>query len=122
MKNIFRVESLPLKSDIDTVIMPGDFLEVNNKSLLGFEGEISLEPHADGFRQPWPLPTISRAIQGRIRIPNLSADPIQVSRSQHIADVRKVLVDPLSSGLTLPPSNVHKIENVSNFPNNSAKT
>ena len=95
VKNIFRVESLSLKSDADKIIMPGDFLEVTDKSLLGFEGEVSVEPHSDDVQQQWPLPIVSRAIQGRIRIPNLSCNPIQVARSQHIADIHKILIGPL---------------------------
>ena len=43
----------------------------------------------------WPCPAISRVIQGKIRIPNLTNEPIYLSRSQHIADVRKVFSDSL---------------------------
>ena len=40
----------------------------------------------------WPSPSISRVIQGSIRIPNLGTDPIQISRIQHIAQIRRVIV------------------------------
>ena len=113
VKNIFRVESLPLKSDADQIIMPGDFLEVTDKSLLGFEGEVSVEPHTDEVHQQWPLPIVSRAIQGRIRIPNLGSDPIQVARSQHIADIHRVLIGPLKEE-PVTPSAVPTINAISN--------
>ena len=39
-------------------------------------------------------PTITRVVQGSVRIPNNSPDPIKISSTQHIAQIRRVMTIP----------------------------
>ena len=41
VQNIFRVESVLLRNDTDKVVMPGEFIEFENDSLIGYEGELA---------------------------------------------------------------------------------
>ena len=70
--------------------MPGEFIEFKDDSLIGYEGEVTVEPYVESPRN-WPCPSISRVIQGRVQIPNLSNDPIHLFRSQHIANICRVV-------------------------------
>ena len=44
------------------------------------------------WNPPFQDPSITRVIQISIRIPNLSKEPVHILRSQHIAQIRRVLV------------------------------
>ena len=71
--------------------MPGEFLEYDHDDTLhDYEGEVAIEPHVDS-PSDWPVPTVSRVISGRVRIPNTSNDPVKVSRSQNFAVIRRVI-------------------------------
>ena len=87
---IFRAESVILSSDNKSVVMPGEYVEYEHKSLYNYEGEVAIEPHTDS-PQHWPAPAISRVINGRVRIPNLTANPVKLSKSQHFASIRRVV-------------------------------
>ena len=86
---IYSAESLILSSSEKNVLMPGDYMEYEHKSLSNYEGEVAIEPHADSPSN-WPQPSISRVIDGRLRIPNDSDAPIKLSKSQHFALIRRV--------------------------------
>ena len=88
---IFRADSFILRNDTRKVAMPDEFLEIESESLDGYEGEISIEPHIDSPAE-WPTPAISRVIQGRVRVPNITGEPIKLSRSQHFALIRRVTI------------------------------
>ena len=73
------------------MLLPGEYVEITSPDLLNFDGEVAIEPRSD-FPQSniSPSPSISRVVQGTIRIPNLSEEPIKLSKSQHIAQLRRV--------------------------------
>ena len=101
--NIFRVDSLLLSSDTSRVILPREYFEVENEQLSKYEGEVSVEPHISSPKN-WPQPCISRVIQGKTRIPNLSDEPVYLNRSQHFANIRRVLDESLTEiPCTQPP-------------------
>ena len=101
--DIFRTESLILRNDSAKVILPGEFLEFSSESLKQFDGEVAIEPHQSSPMQgSWPNPEISRVIGGTIRIANSTNDPIPLSRSQHFAQIRRVLSPNHSIPLLLP--------------------
>ena len=101
--DIFRTESLILCNDSAKVILPGEFLEFSSESLKQFDGEVAIEPHQSSPMQgSWPNPEISRVIGGTIRIANSTNDPIPLSRSQHFAQIRRVLSPNHSIPLLLP--------------------
>ena len=86
-----QVNSCILRNDTPQVVLPGEFIEITDSSLSNFDGEVAIEPRSD-FPHPelWPSPSISRVIQGTVRIPNLGHEPIRLSKSQHIAQIRRV--------------------------------
>ena len=84
--------------------MPGDFVEIQNDQLQKFNGEVAIEPHGDtSHTNGWPIPSISRVIQGSIRLSNLNNEPIQIPKSQHIALIRLVITPMESPTTTIPP-------------------
>ena len=88
---IRRVETCVVRNERTQVLLPGEYVEITNNDLLNFNGEVAIEPRTDFPRSDiWPSPSISRVIQGTIRIPNLSDEPIKLTKSQHIAQVRRV--------------------------------
>lgn len=91
ISNIRRVSSCVLQPNSSQVVLPGEFLEISNSNLLNFDGEVAIEPRSDSrHSESWSLPSITHVIQGTVRIPNLSDAPIKLTKSQHIAHVRRV--------------------------------
>ena len=90
--SIYRSESVIVRNDKSRVLYPGDYVEIASEDLGPYENEeISIEPRIDSPMQgSWPSPTISRVIQGSIRIPNHSKEPIQLNKCQHFAQIRRV--------------------------------
>ena len=75
-------------------MLPGDYYEFSSKELSSFNGEIVIEPHTDSpLKGNWPTPTVSRVIQGTVRLQNDLNEPIPISKSQHLALVRR-MTDP----------------------------
>ena len=89
------------------MLYPGEFVEIYDDSLSAFEGEVSIEPRIDSpLEGEWPSPAISRVIQGTVRIPNDTEEPIHLSKSRHFAQIRRVSSPPDSTTinpLLLPP-------------------
>ena len=91
VSSIRSTESVILRNDATKVLYPGEFIELNDVSLSSYEGEISIEPRIDSPLQgTWPSPTISRVIQGVVRVPNNTSEPIYLSKTKHFAQVRHV--------------------------------
>lgn len=73
------------------VIYPGDYLEINDSNISNYEGEVAIEPRTDSpLHGTWPQPSLSRVIGGTLRIPNETNEPVHVSKSQHLATIRRV--------------------------------
>ena len=73
------------------MLYPGEFVEIASDSLSAYEGDVAIEPRVDSPMQgTWPSPTISRVIQGTIRIPNDTDEPIHLPKSKHFAQIRRV--------------------------------
>ena len=93
--NIHQVETIIVRNDHEKVLMTGEYIEVHSEELKSFDGEIALEPHTDSpLSGTWPPPTITRVVQGSVRIPNNGPDPIKISSTQHIAQIRRVKTIP----------------------------
>ena len=90
---IFRVESFILRNDAVQVLMPGDYVELQNDNLRRYKGEVSIEPPIDSpYQGKWPPRFISRVIEGCVCIPNLTGEAIKISKSQHVAQVRSIFI------------------------------
>ena len=103
--SVFRAESVILRNDRERVLFPGEYLEISSNELANYESdEVAIEPRTDSPLQgSWPSPTISRVIQGSIRIPNQSAEPIKINKCQHFAQIRRVTTSEILTSITQTP-------------------
>ena len=112
--SIRMAESVILRNDSSKVLYPGEYVEIHDNSLMEYEGDVSIEPRIDSpLHGSWPSPTISRVIQGSVRIPNDTEEPIHLSRSKHFAQIRRVTtpvksMDPPIIVQTPPVDNISK--------------
>ena len=91
---IRSVNCVTLRNAGSTVLYPGDFVEIKNLTLSPYEGEVALEPRITSpLCGMWPEPCITRVVDSTIRVPNETDQPIQISRGQHIAQLRLVSTD-----------------------------
>ena len=69
--DVFYADSVILRNDTSKVLYPGEYIEIYSDNLSNYEGEIAIEPRTDSPLQGnWPAPSMSRVIQGTVRIPN----------------------------------------------------
>ena len=101
---IYRTKSVILRNDESRTLYPGDYVEINSSDLSEFENsDISIEPRIDSPQQgKWPPPTMSRVIQGTIRIPNDSEEPVKINKCQHFAQIRFATTSDIITTMTLP--------------------
>ena len=82
--DIKRTEFSVVHNNSMKVLMPGDFVEIYADELKSFNGEVAIEPRVESpLSGNWPEPSIS---QGTVQIPNLSYEPIILSKCQHSSD------------------------------------
>ena len=92
-----RIISCLIRADKDVTLMPGEFVDFPCPETLNDE-EISIEPHDSSLLSKWPVPQLTSVIDSRIRIPNYSDAPIVISKHQHVARARSVvIVNPIST-------------------------
>ncbi len=85
-------------------MMPGDYVQYSNTALNEYEGEeIAIEP-SNQTTQNWLVPSISRVVRGTVRIPNMSADPVHLPRSLHVANIRRVIDSPVDQCIVSKPA------------------
>ena len=80
-----------------TTLWPGDYIELELPQDLPPDSLHALEPRSDipqvhlgTTSELLPPPKIISSVTGRIRIPNLSCQPIQLKRQEHFCQVRPV--------------------------------
>ena len=74
--------------------LPCEFLELDcgDSQEIRDGEEVSIEPHIDSPENgEWPVPITSRVVNNRVRIPNDSDSLIKVSKSQHVAVIRRLV-------------------------------
>ncbi len=103
-RDVYHVNTMILRNDQSTVVYPGDYIEVSSEKLDVYENEeVAIEPRIDSPLQgEWPPPSISRVIQGSIRIPNNSTEPIKIKKCQHFAQIRRVTTSDVIASLSTP--------------------
>ena len=83
-----------------TTLWPGDYLEVELPSTIAeADPELALEPRVDTFsarvsKAVWPSPCILRSVSGKIRIPNLTDEPLILKRHEQFGQVCHVFSPP----------------------------
>ena len=111
--DIYRVEATVLRNDTAKVVYPGEYLELDGENIQGYEGEISVEPRSNSpLGGLWPECALTRVIQGKVRIPNDTSEPIHIGKSMHLAQIRRVVSptevaksDYQPAPVQLPPAN-----------------
>ena len=83
-----RTSAYVLKPPSATV-WPGDFIELLVPSDLE-TGEIALEPRIESGDAFWPSPTITQAVDGKIRIFNNTSTPKVLKKNQQFAQILRV--------------------------------
>ena len=100
----------------DTTVWPGDFIELEVPSEFS-DSDIALEPrvnkHFESENSLWPQPMITKAIAGKVRIPNLTDLPKVLKKNEHFAQTI-----PVSTPLTpqVPPPTEEIQEPTSDYP------
>ena len=77
-----------------TTIWPGDFIELDVPGCTSQCEEVALEPRRESPKGStnWPPPEVIPCLDGKIRIPNSTAEPQVLKRNEHICQVRPVYV------------------------------
>ena len=89
--DIYRVESTVLRNNSPQVLLPGEYVELKSPDFHRYEGEIALEPRVDSpLDGEWPQCAITRVINGVVRIPNNTDEPIHLRKSTHLGHIRRV--------------------------------
>ena len=101
---VYRAESVILRNDKETVLYPGDYIEINSTDLSDYDDqEVAIEPRVDSpMLGSWPSPTISRVIQGSVRIPNHTDEPVRIGKCQHFAQIRRVTTSDILASYSTP--------------------
>ena len=88
---------VPRAPATSTTLWPGDYIEPELPQDLPPKSLHALEPHSDipkvhlvTTSELLPPPGIISSVAGRIRIPNLSCQPIQLKRHEHFCQVSLV--------------------------------
>jgi hypothetical protein len=99
---------------VSTTIWPGEFVEIELPSDVPTDGEYALEPRMDApsvrratTSQLWPRPQIISSVAGKIRIPNLTAEPQSLKRNEHFCQVRQTYSPEVSSTSIQVPTNMN---------------
>ena len=80
------VRSQVLKASTTSVLFPGEYIELQYPQAQE-NVDIVIEPRYDAQYKNWITPTVSQAVGGVIRLPNLTAEPVSIKKHQHLAQV-----------------------------------
>ena len=77
-----------------TTIWPGEFVELEIPENNTTDCEYALEPHGvvSNENSLWPPPQITASVGGKVRIPNLTKEPLRLNRNEHVCQIRPVYV------------------------------
>lgn len=108
-----RMSSYTLHSPTRSVILPGEVAVFPLPSHMSSVDSVAVEPRTDSsynryHSKVWPEPQIQQISDGRICIPNKSADPILVKKHEQICIIQPQIPDSLmpsspSGAATSPP-------------------
>ena len=73
---IRRTDSYLLRAAEKRVIFPGEFAQFNVPPSINHATEICIEPRCDSKSPSWPNPDVINIVDGTIRLPNISEEPI----------------------------------------------
>ena len=79
-----------LRVQTKTTVWPGEFLELDAPLTVNEDSDVALEPRydmCDNHNIAWPVPAITSTVEGKIRIPNHTSEPIVLRRNDHVAQI-----------------------------------
>ena len=92
-RQIRRINATLLRNDSEKIVMPGEYIEFKSPTLQKLDCEVPIEPHTPAHdRSDRIHPSISRVINSVVRIPNMTNEPIQISKLQHLAHIHPIIV------------------------------
>ena len=102
-----RTQAYILKPEATSVIWPGIYLELALPSDLQPECTLAIESRTDNvkFLNNWPPPRIIEAVNGKVRIPNNTDEPLFLRKNEHFCQVcltTKLSCDSTDSDIQLP--------------------
>ena len=112
---IYRSESFLIRNVKVKALLPGDYMEFESEDLKGYNGEIAIEPHNHAKKKTWPNHVLSRVIQGRIRIANSSEEVVLLSKSEHVAKIRRVTIPKYTTPANMALSTIPDLDNSNNI-------
>ena len=103
-----RMQAQVLKSDCSSTIFPGEFIEVDLPDEYAFEKyPVAVEPRVLSENASWLKPTLTKPVNGKIRIVNESSEPQKVPKGHHFCQIMH------SAPLEIDPKPVLKSEKCS---------
>ena len=69
-----------------TTVFLGEFVEAPVPDEIA-NISVAIEPRLDTHHPNWPLPEFTKSIEGVVRVPNLTAEPMTLKRCEHIRQV-----------------------------------
>ena len=88
-----RISSYTVRSQHNTVILPGEDASFPVPNHLREESTVAVEPrqdnsHYNSLSRQWPMPKVYDISDGNLRLTNSSNDPIIVKKNQHICNIQ----------------------------------
>jgi len=79
----YQGKAFLLRASEQTVIWPGDYVQLKVPDDLCMEELLAVEPRMDAGTK-WVTPSLTSPVCGYVRIPNLTEHPVEVKRNQHL--------------------------------------
>ncbi len=102
-----RLASILRAPPRDSIIWPGEFIEIPLPGEAVPDAVYALEPRTDAPSvrrlrpsEIWPSPALVQSVAGRVRIPNLTAEPHALKRNEHFCQVNPVFEPSASTSAT----------------------
>lgn len=92
-----RLTTTILRAPSTTTVWPGDYIELSSPFSSLTDSAIAFEPHIQSPSGSWPSPDIVETVDRMLRIPNNTSYPINIRKSQHIAQIAPAFVPPATT-------------------------
>lgn len=92
--------AITVRAASTTTIWPGEYIEINVPSDLALPDQCyAIEPHhpspnlkTSDSTKMWPCPDILHSVSNKVRIPNLTPEPLTVKRHEHLCQIRPAVI------------------------------
>ena len=85
-----------IRSTVSTVILPGEFVELQTPPDISADEDLIVEPRYDTLKKgqaQWLQPQTVKSVANTIRLENTTTEPVSIPKNSHICQVRTT-VDP----------------------------